>query len=105
MIVREITLERAAPGTYYLASRPIAALDDHVSRTVRLGDLAGRLSSAGRAGVAHELTCEITWDQLAGAGVELSRSVFPYLVDTGPALFAIGGPAVLRNTVIGEFRV
>ncbi|WP_406164984.1 glycoside hydrolase family 32 protein [Streptomyces sp. NBC_00996] len=176
-IVREITLERAASGTYYLASRPIAALDDHVSRTVRLGDLKVDGSRVlDYAGVAYELTCEITWDQLAGAGVQLRRSAdggrhidagvygdyafvnrrgavnpdtsgkwqeshtpfdpsarkvklrifvdrtsvevfvddgryvhsmeaFPYLVDTGLALFTIGGAAVFRNTVIREFRV
>ncbi|MFF4352607.1 glycoside hydrolase family 32 protein [Streptomyces sp. NPDC001530] len=176
-IVREITLERAASGTYYLASRPIAALDDHVSRTVRLGDLEVDGSRVlDYAGVAYELTCEITWDQLAGVGVQLRRSAdgsrhidagvygdyafvnrrgavnpdtsgkwqeshtpfdpsarkvklrilvdrtsvevfvddgryvhsmeaFPYLVDTGLALFTIGGPAVFRNTVIREFTV
>ncbi|MFI6493020.1 glycoside hydrolase family 32 protein [Streptomyces sp. NPDC050564] len=176
-IIREITLERAASGTYYLASRPIAVLDDHVSRTVRLGDLEVDGSRVlDYDGVAYELTCEITWDQLAGAGVQLRRSadggrhidvgvygdyafvnrrgavnpdtsgkwqeshtsfdpsarkvklrifvdrtsvevfiddgryvhsmeVFPYLVDTGLALFTIGGAAVFRNTVIREFRV
>lgn len=127
-------------------------------------------------GTAYELTCEITWDQLTGAGVQLRRSpdgvrhidagvygdyaflnrrpsvspdtsgrwqesrspfdparrrvtlrilvdrtsvelfvgdgryvhsssVFPYLVDTGLALFTVDGRAVFRNTVIREFRV
>lgn len=176
-IVREITLKRTASGAYYLASQPIAALDDHVSRTVHLGDLEVTgtrvLDYRGRA---YEVTCEITWDQLAGAGLQLRRSpdggrhvdagiygdyaflnrrptvnpdasgrwqesrspfdpsartvklrilvdrtsvemfvddgryvhsseVFPYLIDTGLALFTIDGTAVFRNTVIREFAV
>jgi levanbiose-producing levanase len=31
--------------------------------------------------------------------------VFPYLVDTGLALFTVDGRAVFRNTVIREFQV
>ncbi|GAB2581067.1 2,6-beta-fructan 6-levanbiohydrolase [Streptomyces capparidis] len=74
-IVREITLERDAAGTLYLASRPVSGLDGHVSRTVRLGDLRvdGNLL-LGYRGTAYELTTEITWDQLTGAGVQLRRS-------------------------------
>ena len=30
---------------------------------------------------------------------------FPYLVDTGLALFTTGGPAVFRSTVIREFTL
>ncbi|MCL8017355.1 glycoside hydrolase family 32 protein [Streptomyces sp. AS02] len=74
-IVREVTLERAADGTYYLASRPVAGLDNHVSRTVNLGDLevsGSRLLDY--TGTAYELTTEITWEQLAGAGMQLRRS-------------------------------
>ncbi|MGI5423277.1 glycoside hydrolase family 32 protein [Streptomyces sp. CA-179760] len=176
-IVREITLKRGADGTYHLASRPVPALDRYVSRTVRPGDLeveGTRLLDY--RGTAYELTCEITWDQLTGAGVQLRRSpdgvrhidagvhrdytylnrrpsvspdmsgrwqesrspfdparrsvklrilvdrtsvemfvddgryvhssaAFPYLVDTGLALFTVEGKAVFRNTVIREFRV
>jgi levanbiose-producing levanase len=176
-IVREVTLKRAATGTYYLASRPVAGLDAHVSRTVRLGDLevAGSrvLDYRGRA---YEVSCEITWDQLLGAGFQLRRSpdgsrhidagvyrdyvflnrrgtlnpdvsgrwqeshspfdpaarrvrlrilvdrtsvemfvddgryvhtsqAFPYLIDTGLALFTIEGRAVFRNVVIREFTM
>ncbi|MFI1851778.1 glycoside hydrolase family 32 protein [Streptomyces sp. NPDC020480] len=74
-IVREITLKRAASGTYYLASQPIAALDGHVSRTVNLGDLEvdGR-RVLDYTGTAYELTTEIAWDQLTGAGLQLRRS-------------------------------
>jgi levanbiose-producing levanase len=32
-----------------------------------------------------------------------SSQAFPYLIDTGLALFSIGGTAVFRNTVIREF--
>lgn len=176
-IVRQITLKRSASGTYYLASQPVAALDDHVSRTVRLGDLevtGTRL--LGYRGTAYEVTCEITWDQLRGAGLQLRRSpdggrhvdagiygdyaflnrrravnpdvsgrwqeshspfdpvarrvrlrvlvdrtsvemfvddgrythsseVFPYLIDTGLALFSIDGTAVFRDVVIREFAL
>ncbi|WP_030611967.1 glycoside hydrolase family 32 protein [Streptomyces fulvoviolaceus] len=174
-IVREVTLQRAASGTYYLASRPVAALDDHVSRTVNLGDLeVDGTRLLDYSGTAYELTTEITWDQLTGAGLQLrlsadggrhidagiyndyafvnrrntvnpdssgnwqeSRSpfdpsartvrlrilvdrtsvemfvddgryvhsveAFPYLADTGLALFTIDGTAVFRNTVIREF--
>ena len=176
-VVREITLKRAASGTYYLASQPVPALHDHVSRTVRLGDLTVEGSRLlDYTGTAYELTTEIGWDQLTGAGVQLRRSVdgtrhidagvygdyafvnrrgaanpdvsgnwqeshtpfdasarrvrlrllvdrtsvemfvddgryvhsmeaFPYLVDTGLALFTVGGTAVFRNTVIREFAV
>ncbi|WAZ19287.1 GH32 C-terminal domain-containing protein [Streptomyces cinnabarinus] len=176
-IVREITLSRTAPDTYYLASRPVAALDDHVSRTVDLGDLeVDGTRVLDYRGTAYELSCEITWDQLKGAGVQLRRSgdgsrhidagiygdyaflnrrntvnpdvsgrrqeskspfdpsagrvrlrilvdrtsvemflddgrythsseAFPYLIDTGLALFSIDGRAVFRNTVIREFRI
>ncbi len=74
-VVREITLKRAPDGTRYLASRPVRALDAHVSRTVRLGDL--RVDGhrvLGYTGTAYELTTEITWDRLAGAGLQLRRS-------------------------------
>ncbi|HLL36128.1 MAG TPA: glycoside hydrolase family 32 protein [Streptomyces sp.] len=74
-VVREITLKRDASGTYYLASRPVAALDRYVSRTVRLGDLEVQGTRLlDYRGTAYELTCEITWDQLTGAGVQLRRS-------------------------------
>nr|WP_106435826.1 GH32 C-terminal domain-containing protein [Streptomyces davaonensis] len=176
-IVREVTLSRTASGTYYLASRPVAALDHHVSRTVELGDLeVDGTRVLDYRGTAYELSCEITWEQLTGAGVQLRRSgdgsrhidagiygdyaflnrrntvnpdvsgrwqeskspfdpsagrvrlrilvdrtsvemflddgryvhsseAFPYLIDTGLALFSIDGKAVFRNTVIREFRI
>ncbi|MBM7440472.1 levanbiose-producing levanase [Streptomyces sp. HB132] len=74
-VVREITLRRAASGTHYLASRPVQALDQHVARTVDLGDLTvdGQLV-LDYTGTAYELSTEITWDQLTGAGVQLRRS-------------------------------
>lgn len=34
-----------------------------------------------------------------------SSEAFPYLIDTGLALFSIGGTAVFRNIVIREFTV
>ncbi|MEV5609582.1 glycoside hydrolase family 32 protein [Streptomyces sp. NPDC052225] len=176
-IVREVTLRRASGGTYYLASRPVTALDGHVSRTVNLGDLeVDGTRVLAYTGTAYELTTEITWDRLTGAGVQLRRSsdggrhidagvwgdyafvnrrgaanpdtsgkwqesrtpfdpsahtvrlrvlvdrttvemyvddgryvhsmeAFPYLVDTGLALFSADGKAVFRNTVIREFSV
>ncbi|MFE2992305.1 glycoside hydrolase family 32 protein [Streptomyces sp. NPDC059262] len=176
-IVREISLKRGPAGTYYLASQPVAGLDRHVSRTVNLGDLTvdGQLL-LDYTGTAYELTTEITWDQLTGAGVQLRRSgdgsrhidagvygdfafvnrrgaanpdasgawqeshtpfdpsmrkvsmrilvdrttievffddgrhvhsmeAFPYLVDTGLALFSVEGTAVFRDTVIREFTL
>jgi levanbiose-producing levanase len=176
-IVREVTLKRAATGTYYLASRPVAGLDAHVSRTVRLGDIEvdGHRVLDHRSR-AYEVSCEITWDRLTGAGFHLRRSpdggrhidagvyrdyaflnrrgtvnpdasgrwqesrspfdpaprrvrlrilvdrtsvemfvddgrythssaVFPYLIDTGLALFTIDGKAVFRDVVIREFSV
>ncbi|MEV7890102.1 glycoside hydrolase family 32 protein [Streptomyces sp. NPDC002817] len=176
-IVREVTLKRASSGGYYLASRPVAALDSYVSRTVSLGDLeVSGTRLLDYTGTAYELTCQITWDQLTGAGVQLRRSadggrhvdagiyadfaflnrrttvnpdasgrwqeshspfdpgartvklrilvdrtsvemfvddgryvhsseVFPYLIDTGLALFTIGGTAVFRDVLIREFAV
>ncbi|MEU5890466.1 glycoside hydrolase family 32 protein [Streptomyces sp. NPDC047461] len=176
-IVREVTLKRASSGGYYLASRPVAALDSYVSRTVNLGDLeVSGTRLLDYTGTAYELTCEITWDQLKGAGVQLRRSadggrhvdagiyadfaflnrrttvnpdasgrwqesrspfdpgartvklrilvdrtsvemfvddgryvhsseVFPYLIDTGLALFTIDGTAVFRDVRIREFAV
>ncbi|MBX7548066.1 GH32 C-terminal domain-containing protein [Streptomyces sp. NPDC004232] len=176
-IVREVTLKRTASGAYYLASQPVAALDDHVSRTVNLGDIEVNGSRAlDYTGTAYELTCRITWNQLTGAGLQLRRSAdgsrhidagiygdfaflnrrgavnpdtsgkwqeshtpfdpsagmvtlrilvdrtsvemfvddgryvhsteaFPYLVDTGLALFTIDGTAVFRDVVIREFTV
>ncbi|MBC9729863.1 glycoside hydrolase family 32 protein [Streptomyces sp. TRM68367] len=74
-IVREIRLRRAPDGTRYLASRPVPALADHVSRTVNLGDLTvdGNLP-LDYTGTAYELSTEITWDRLTGAGLQLRRS-------------------------------
>ncbi|MFI8949772.1 glycoside hydrolase family 32 protein [Streptomyces sp. NPDC053750] len=176
-IVREVILRRTSTGAYYLASRPVPALDSYVSRTVRLGDLEVDGSRVlDYAGTAYEVTCEITWNELTGAGLQLRRSgdggrhidagvyqdyaflnrrsapnpdtsgkwqeshspfdpaarrvrlrilvdrtsvemfvddgryvhssqAFPYLIDTGLALFTIGGPAVFRDVVIREFAV
>ncbi|MEU4614335.1 glycoside hydrolase family 32 protein [Streptomyces umbrinus] len=176
-IVREITLKKASGGTYYLASQPVAGLDSHVSRTVNLGDVTvDGTKVLDYTGISYEVTTEITWSQLTGAGLQLRRSpsggrhidagvytnyaflnrrntvnadtsgrwqeshtpfdpsadtvklrilvdrtsvemfvddgryvhtsqVFPYLLDTGLALFTIGGSAVFRNTVIREFAV
>ncbi|HZF92255.1 glycoside hydrolase family 32 protein [Streptomyces sp.] len=74
-IVREITLKRAASGTLYLASRPVAALDRYVSRTVKLGDIEVEGTRVlDHRGTAYEISCEITWDQLTGAGLQLRRS-------------------------------
>ncbi|MEU9601842.1 glycoside hydrolase family 32 protein [Streptomyces sp. NPDC048109] len=74
-IVREVTLERTATGTHHLASRPIAALDRYVSRTVRLGDVEVEGTRVlDYRGTAYEVSCEITWDRLAGAGLQLRRS-------------------------------
>ncbi|MFJ4626565.1 glycoside hydrolase family 32 protein [Streptomyces sp. NPDC088847] len=176
-VVREITLTKASDGTYYLASQPVAGLDAHVSRTVNLGDVTvDGTKVLDYTGISYELTTEITWSQLTGAGVQLRRSpsggrhidagiygnyaflnrrntvnadtsgnrqeshtpfdpsagtvklrilvdrtsvemfvddgrhvhtsqVFPYLLDTGLALFTIDGSAAFQNTVIREFSV
>ncbi|MEU7305867.1 GH32 C-terminal domain-containing protein [Streptomyces sp. NPDC007206] len=73
-VVREITLKKSADG-YYLASRPVPALDSYVSRTVDLGDLTvDGTRLLDYTGVSYELTTEITWSQLTGAGVQLRRS-------------------------------
>ncbi|MET9859557.1 glycoside hydrolase family 32 protein [Streptomyces smyrnaeus] len=74
-IVREVTLKSTSSGAYYLASRPVPALDEYVSRTVRLGDLeVDGTRVLDYTGTAYEVTCEITWDELAGAGLQLRRS-------------------------------
>ncbi|MFH8738561.1 glycoside hydrolase family 32 protein [Streptomyces sp. NPDC017964] len=76
-IVREVTLRKDPSGTLYLATSPVTALDDHVSKTVDLGDLTvdGELALS-YTGISYELTCEITWDgALTGAGVQLRKSV------------------------------
>ncbi|MET9087572.1 GH32 C-terminal domain-containing protein [Streptomyces sp. NPDC004237] len=74
-IVREVTLKHASDGGYHLVSQPVAALDSYVSRTVGLGDLTvdGTLL-LDYTGTSYELTTEITWSQLTGAGVQLRRS-------------------------------
>lgn len=63
MIVRDVRLERDAAGTYYLASRPTAALAHYTRRTHRFGDLRVEgnhdLDLEARA---YELTCELVWD-------------------------------------------
>ncbi|MGW2647284.1 glycoside hydrolase family 32 protein [Streptomyces sp. NPDC001393] len=74
-VVREITLKKSASGGYHLASAPVAALDSYVSRTVNLGDLTvDGTRLLDHRGVSYELTTEITWSQLSGAGVQLRRS-------------------------------
>ncbi|WBO68259.1 glycoside hydrolase family 32 protein [Streptomyces camelliae] len=74
-VVREITLKKSNSGGYYLASQPVAALDTYVSRTVNLGDLTvDGTRPLDYTGVSYELTTEITWSQLTGAGVQLRRS-------------------------------
>ncbi|MBQ1124649.1 GH32 C-terminal domain-containing protein, partial [Streptomyces sp. B15] len=74
-VVREVTLKSTSSGTYYLASRPVPALDEYVSRTVRLGDLeVDGTRVLDYTGTAYEVTCEIAWDELAGAGLQLRRS-------------------------------
>jgi levanbiose-producing levanase len=76
-IVREITLVLQASGTFGLVSRPVAALDDHVTRTVSLGDLqvaADATLALDYAGIAYELTTTVTWETPTGAGLQLRRS-------------------------------
>ncbi|TXS51757.1 glycoside hydrolase family 32 protein [Streptomyces sp. uw30] len=75
-IVREITLKKASDGTtYYLASRPVAGLDSHVSRTVNLGDVTvDGTKVLDYTGISYEVTTEVTWSQLTGAGLQLRRS-------------------------------
>ncbi|WP_017572551.1 glycoside hydrolase family 32 protein [Nocardiopsis halotolerans] len=74
-VVREVVLRRSASGTRYLASRPVDALDDHVTRTVELGDVAVEGTHVlDYEGAAYEFTAEVTWDQVTGAGVQLRRS-------------------------------
>ncbi|KOV75905.1 MULTISPECIES: glycoside hydrolase family 32 protein [unclassified Streptomyces] len=74
-VVREITLKKSASGGYHLASRPLSALDAYVSRTVRLGDLTvDGTRTLDHTGISYELTTEITWAELTGAGVQLRRS-------------------------------
>ncbi|MER6071603.1 GH32 C-terminal domain-containing protein [Streptomyces sp. NPDC001817] len=74
-VVREIRLKKSASDGYYLASAPLAALDSYVSRTVNLGDVTvDGTRLLDHRGVSYELTTEITWSQLTGAGVQLRRS-------------------------------
>ncbi|MER5787121.1 GH32 C-terminal domain-containing protein [Streptomyces sp. NPDC001980] len=74
-VVREITLKKASDNTYYLASQPVAGLDSHVSRTVNLGDVTvDGTKVLDYTGISYEVTTEITWSQLTGAGLQLRRS-------------------------------
>ncbi|RPE44214.1 levanbiose-producing levanase [Streptomyces sp. Ag109_O5-1] len=74
-IVREVTLNRASDGTYYLASQPVAGLDSYVSRTVNLGDVTvDGTKVLDYTGISYEVTTEIAWSQLTGAGLQLRRS-------------------------------
>jgi levanbiose-producing levanase len=74
-VVRQITLKRDGSGVHYLASQPVAALDSHVARTVNLGDLTvdGTLVLP-YAGVSYEVSTQITWNSLTGAGLQLRLS-------------------------------
>ncbi|MGV9892610.1 glycoside hydrolase family 32 protein [Streptomyces sp. NPDC003395] len=74
-VVREIRLVHEPSGGYHLASRPVAALDSYVSRTVNLGDLTvDGTRLLDYRGTSYEVSCEITWDRLTGAGLQLRRS-------------------------------
>ncbi len=78
MIVRDLRLERADDGTYYLASQPTAALADHTVRTHALGDVQveGTLD-LDLAARAYELTCTLVWDPTnrpGNVGFELCRA-------------------------------
>jgi levanbiose-producing levanase len=76
-IVREITLVRQASGSFTLLSRPVPALDDHVTGTVELGEVqvgADAVVDLDYTGVAYELTCTVSWETLTGAGVQLRKS-------------------------------
>jgi levanbiose-producing levanase len=82
-IVREISLQRWASGELGLISRPVAALDQHVTRTTSLGDIAvDGLVDLSFQGVAYEISAEIRWDQLQGAGMQLRKAGDRY-VDAG----------------------
>jgi levanbiose-producing levanase len=181
--------ERQPTGSARATSRDVARLvgvshtavsfvfNGRAEGKVNLGDLeVSGTRVLDYTGTAYELTCEITWDQLRGAGVQSRRSpdgrrhidagvygdyafvnrrgtvnpdasgrwqesrspfdpaartvklrilvdrtsvemfvddgrythscaAFPYLIDTGLALFSIDGTAVFRNTVIREFSL
>jgi levanbiose-producing levanase len=78
MIVRDLRLERADDGTYYLASQPTTALADHIVRTHALGDVhvEGTLD-LDLAARAYELTCTLAWDPTnrpGNVGFELCRA-------------------------------
>ncbi|MFJ9247278.1 glycoside hydrolase family 32 protein [Streptomyces sp. NPDC101776] len=74
-VVREITLKKASDNTYYLASRPVTGLDAYVSRTVNLGDVTvDGTKVLDYTGISYEVTTELTWSQLTGAGLQLRRS-------------------------------
>jgi levanbiose-producing levanase len=78
MIVRDLRLERDDDGAYVLASRPTAALGDHVTRTHDLGDVrVDGTHDVDLASRAYELSCELVWDAAAppgNIGLEVCRA-------------------------------
>ncbi|TDC27972.1 glycoside hydrolase family 32 protein [Streptomyces sp. 8K308] len=74
-VVREVRLVRDPTGALVLASRPVAALDQHVTRTVEFGDVAvnGTLALPYQ-GVAYELSTTLRWDAARTVGLQLRAS-------------------------------
>ncbi|RLK46689.1 glycoside hydrolase family 32 protein [Microbacterium telephonicum] len=73
-ITREIRLSARSDG-YSLVSQPVAALADHATRTVRLGDVTvDGFRELGYTGDAYQLTTRVSRQDATNIGIQLRRS-------------------------------
>jgi sucrose-6-phosphate hydrolase SacC (GH32 family) len=75
-ITREIVLADRGSGVYTLLSSPVAALADHVTRTVAVDDLTvdDDIVELDYRGVAYELETDISWTALQNVGIQVGVS-------------------------------
>ncbi|MFZ3566310.1 glycoside hydrolase family 32 protein [Streptomyces sp. BH097] len=76
-VTREITLQRAGDGTYFLASRPTPALDAYVTDTTALGDVrVDGTKPLDFTGTAYEIRAELRWTpgETENIGLQLRKA-------------------------------
>lgn len=74
-IVRELRLGRQSGGWYTLLSQPAPALQNHVTRTINLGDVTvNGTVDLPYQGSAYELELDIDWGQLDNVGLSVGKS-------------------------------
>lgn len=76
-VVRELQLSRQSGGYYTLLSQPVAELQNHVQRSLTLGDIT--TSNSGGVdlpynGSTYELELDIAWNQLNNVGLSIGKS-------------------------------